>query len=448
MTIPRAFASRDRVSACLIVRNEEKRLGRCLGSLVGWTGEVIVVDTGSTDGTVGIAASFGAQVLHRRWQDDFGWARNVALEAAGRPWALSIDADEVLEVTDAEAFERALAVDQTSVSAFSADCRNLRDDGVVSVAPVMRLFRRDLPQMRFRGEVHEQVIAVAEHKARVAHADFLHLVHDGYTTAVMAEHRTNERNVPLARRMVAARPDEPFAWFCLGQALLGLGDEGSAAEATAAFEHALFETDARKSPRDESYLVSLYLNLVRVLRGSGQMAKAEGILARGLVDFPRSPDLHFLHGGMLLGQGRVDDAATEFVTCLTDEAQAFFVREEPGAAGFAAETQLGLCRVRQGRLTDAEGCFSRAVQQAPPVYGLPALLLGTLLLARGAAVDAEPLLRSVVRARPADVEARLKWAEALLALRRPDDAAAALLPALDDARVAKALDAITRGRRP
>src|SRR4051812_2485063 len=199
LTPPRpapAGARLSTVSLCMIVRDEAARLGRCLASALPWVGEAVVVDTGSTDGTVEIARRAGARVLSFAWCDDFARARNHALDAATRPWALVLDADEVLVVDDGAAWARAVAAagdgpDERAADsrvAYSIDCHDLLDDGSAAVGPVMRLFRRDLPDMRYRGEVHEQVVAVAERRRAAAHARFLHIEHDGHTGAVVAEH--------------------------------------------------------------------------------------------------------------------------------------------------------------------------------------------------------------------------------------------------------------------
>ena len=81
-----------KLSAVLIVKNEEANLARCLQS-IAWADEIIVVDTGSTDKTVDIASARGAKIFHIDWKG-FGPARQYALERAAGPWILSIDADE------------------------------------------------------------------------------------------------------------------------------------------------------------------------------------------------------------------------------------------------------------------------------------------------------------------------------------------------------------------
>ncbi|MBI2569905.1 MAG: glycosyltransferase family 2 protein [Candidatus Schekmanbacteria bacterium] len=85
------------ISAVIITKNEADRIGRCLASL-RFAAEVIVVDSGSTDGTVELATSLGARVVHHDWLG-YGPQKNYAISLATQPWTLSIDADE--EVTPA-----------------------------------------------------------------------------------------------------------------------------------------------------------------------------------------------------------------------------------------------------------------------------------------------------------------------------------------------------------
>jgi glycosyltransferase involved in cell wall biosynthesis len=94
-----------KISACLIVCNEEKNLARCLRSVAPVTDEIVVIDSGSADRTVEIARSFGARVIGQPWLGFVG-QKNFALEQAEHPWVLSIDADEELSPELAEAVTR------------------------------------------------------------------------------------------------------------------------------------------------------------------------------------------------------------------------------------------------------------------------------------------------------------------------------------------------------
>src|SRR5690606_7395009 len=80
----------------LIVKNEEKYLEKCLKSVIDIAGEIIVVDTGSTDRTKEIAANFTDKVFDFPWRDDFAAARNESIKYATKKWILCLDADEYL----------------------------------------------------------------------------------------------------------------------------------------------------------------------------------------------------------------------------------------------------------------------------------------------------------------------------------------------------------------
>jgi tetratricopeptide (TPR) repeat protein len=434
----RAFAmARQRITLCMIVRNEAPRLARCLTSALPWVNEALVVDTGSTDGTAALAEALGARVIHFAWCADFAKARNHAVENARTPWALVLDADEVLVVDDADAWSRAVSQEQTA--AFSVDCHDKLDDGGVAVGPILRLFRRDLPGMRYQGEVHEQITAVAERRYNTAHARFLHIDHDGHTGAIMREHGTVERNLTLARAMVASRSNDPFAWFCLGQALEAA--QSAPLRVIEVYEKALtlFLKDVAATNRDESYLAALWINLTRAVMRTGDRNKADQLSARAVAEFPTAPDLRFLRGRLLLEAGLAAAAVGEFEACLTPAARSFFIRQDPGATSYAAETQLGICYLRMGQLPAAEESLRRAMASAPDHYLLPRLMLGMLLMTRAAPVEAEKILRVAVNNRPDNADARLQWARALLSLQRRQEAEVALEPLRTDVRAAQLL---------
>jgi O-antigen biosynthesis protein len=96
-------ASNDTISLCMIVKNEEINIERCLMSIKPAVHEMIVVDTGSTDRTKDIAKACGAQVYDFEWTNDFSVARNVSLSKASSNWILILDADEVISSLDHKA---------------------------------------------------------------------------------------------------------------------------------------------------------------------------------------------------------------------------------------------------------------------------------------------------------------------------------------------------------
>lgn len=85
------------ISVCMIVKNEENRLARCLDSLQGLWDELVIVDTGSTDDTKKVAAKYAGRVYDYQWRDDFAHARNYAFSLAQCDYIYAPDADEILE---------------------------------------------------------------------------------------------------------------------------------------------------------------------------------------------------------------------------------------------------------------------------------------------------------------------------------------------------------------
>ena len=90
------------ISLCMITKNEEQHLSRCLSSVKKIADEIIIVDTGSEDQTVAIAHAFGAKVFEYEWDNNFARARNYSLSQATGDWILILDADECIAPHDME----------------------------------------------------------------------------------------------------------------------------------------------------------------------------------------------------------------------------------------------------------------------------------------------------------------------------------------------------------
>ena len=84
------------VSLCMIVKNEEAVLARCLESVRKLVDEIVIVDTGSTDKTVEIAKGYTDKVFHFEWIDDFSAARNFSFEKAAMDYQMWLDADDIV----------------------------------------------------------------------------------------------------------------------------------------------------------------------------------------------------------------------------------------------------------------------------------------------------------------------------------------------------------------
>lgn len=181
-----------KLSLCMIVKNEEDVLSRCLKSVKSIVSEIIIVDTGSTDRTPDIAKEFGATTLQYEWADDFCAARNFSLDQATGDWVLVLDADEVLIYDSSKQITRLLTDNQ--VEGYYIRVVNLLGeppDLETSDDMVVRLFR-NRREYRFEGPIHEQVKAsicqaVGDHALKRMP---LTIYHDGY----LAENIKKKKN--------------------------------------------------------------------------------------------------------------------------------------------------------------------------------------------------------------------------------------------------------------
>lgn len=143
------------LSLCMIVKNEERDLPRCLDSVRDLVSQTIVVDTGSADNSVTVAKRYGAEVIPFDFTTvDFAAARNHALARARGKWILVLDADETFNRTDLMTLQT-LTRGNENIGYFVERC-NQTQEKVSFTDWVVRLFPNRL-DYRYRGRVHETV---------------------------------------------------------------------------------------------------------------------------------------------------------------------------------------------------------------------------------------------------------------------------------------------------
>lgn len=367
--MPRTF-----VSAALIVRDEARHLEACLRTIVGHVDEIVVVDTGSSDDTREVAVAAGARLVERTWTDDFAAARNASIDAARGNWILYIDADE-----------RVVAFDRDLLDPQLADPRNV--GLTVQFRPITgytryrehRLFR-NLPDIRFRGAIHENIVPALE--ARCRHdgmriaASEVRIDHLGYDGDMQRKHR---RNLPLLQARVATDPDHIYSWAHLGETLLGLGDAEAAEQAWRSGVEAV-----RRRPRRTVADSLPHLHLVTLLLD--QKRDPDALLREGTDWFPDNHSLTWQQARRLLECGRCDEAMPLFARLAEVDP------ERPGDGPIAfnatifganAHAAMGLCAFRLGRYEESAACYARAQALAPGDAGIA--MRRTLAQARAAA---------------------------------------------------------------
>lgn len=420
---------RERLSLCMIVRNEAEKLGRCLISAAPWVGEMIIVDTGSTDDTVAIAESFGAKVVHFQWCDDFAAARNAGLEHATCHWVLVLDADEELVVELPEVW--ALLLQKDSPHRFHVRVRNSQELGKASWAPVLRLFTREQPGARFRSRIHEHLPAVSGVHVEQGILEGVWLRHDGYTHKATLERRKVERNVALSRLQVAEAPDDPHAWWCLATSL----PPSQAIEAVECFEKAL-QLLGRGPEVRGPLLASIYALGATAMQNAGLYGRAEEMLNEGLEIFPGYPDLLLQRGGIYLNSGRFERAERDFFAARSEAGRHYHLRfSDPHQSTVGARVGRGHALIRLGRVAEAEAEWLGAIPLVTPETASPLVPLAQLRMEAQAWQEALDFLEREMARVTANLDVKILAVRCLLELGQMDRAWELLIACEDSSAV-------------
>lgn len=250
----------SKISLCMIVRNEEKNIGRCLRSVEGLVDEIIVVDTGSTDKTPQIAKTLGAKVYFYPWKNDFSLARNESIKYAKYPWIFWLDADDYIEGKDKEnflSFKNMLS--KTEYMAFRMPTYSIRR-GIFNKKDVNYLTRifRNLPDIKFEGKIHEQVLfSISRLGGKVGTVD-IPIYHTGYEDPKILEEK-RQRNKEILESALKEEPKNPIFLTYLGRVYLEewIGGRGDVKKAKDMLLKAI-----KFFPESETnYLSYVYLNL-------------------------------------------------------------------------------------------------------------------------------------------------------------------------------------------
>lgn len=367
---------RPLLSACLIVKNEQRVMKRCLSSLKGVADEVIVVDTGSTDATVQLCLENGAIVHHAEWEHDFAKARNTAIDLATGQWVLVLDADEsILEPQGVKL--RNLLNAEAQAEGYFVKVINYYGYGHkvlgASVSSSMRLFRNN-PQYRYKGKIHEQIvepILQANPKAALLFTD-LEIEHDGYLTEVVRDKGKSRRNIELLEREVEEHGD-PFQRYNIAVEYIRAGD----------YELALKQL--RLCKLADRFLQRSYAHIVmkREIDTLDYMGRYEEALvvcdeaARAFADFP---DIFLSKGICSYRLGRWEEAETALTRALEIGEAPPQYSSNRGTGSYQATFYMGKLCERTKRYDDAIRWYLFTLRMKPD--SLPPFLRIIRLLVR------------------------------------------------------------------
>jgi len=295
------------ISLCMIVKNEEDNIERCLESIKRFVDEIIIVDTGSTDTTKKICFKYTDKIYDFIWNDDFAAARNFSISKASNDWVLILDADE--EVTN---------FNMENILNFVNDKRNdkvvgrikrinFMDDnkGVKRYSErVNRIFNKSY--FCYRGTIHEQIVSKDSENYSTELIDIC-VEHEGYLKGTMSRKGKLKRNINLLNKEIEKDSKDPYLFFQLGKSYYMLRDFQKACNC---FEKSLsFNLDFRLEYVED--LIESY--------GYSLIESGKYNLALNIKDydkyFGRSADFIFLLGMVYMNNAMFSEAVKCFENC-------------------------------------------------------------------------------------------------------------------------------------
>lgn len=349
-----------RISLCMIVRNEEQNIRRCLNSMLGAVDEIIVIDTGSSDATCQIAKEYGAIVQSFIWNDNFSAARNMSLELASGDWILFLDADEELDAGSA-AMLRQLCRDAAVDGYFIKIINYLGSEGWLDLAPdlVFRLFR-NRPDYRFHGAIHEQIVDVILEKNQQASykiAEEIVILHYGYLDEQIEAKDKKQRNLKLIQCEVAANPGNQLLRYHYGVELYR----------AQLYEQAAAELIKAANGLDPQtiYLPKLLRYIVLACHAAHNTEQALAVIEHSLRLFPNYADLYYYQGLAHYENKDYGLAYAAFRLALSMPEQPAYYASFSGVRGFRSYYCLGQIAEKFANQEEALHCYILSLRDNP-----------------------------------------------------------------------------------
>ena len=353
----------DTVSLCLIVKNEERCLSRCLESFKDVVDEICILDTGSTDKTVEIAESFGAKVDFFAWNDDFSEARNKNLEMATMDWIVVADADEYLKQEDIQTLKQALRIRQYDGFLIKTLNFNQEDSQQHIVNLNQRIFKNN-GNFRYQGKIHEQVVCIdPARKGEGFIAIDVGFYHTGYLRSEREEKEKNQRNLTILRAASKEEPETMFSLFNLANEFSN--DPNKHQEALNLYNRAYAYRDF-----GAGFMPKLMMFRLLAMIREKQWDEALEAIDDGLAAYPDFTDLVYQRGVVEKKKGLVLKAIASFKKCLAMGKPRAALEFSKLSYGYGAHFHLAEIYEQQEEFTKAFNHYQESLRLEKSRYEL------------------------------------------------------------------------------
>ncbi len=364
-----------KISACVIVKNEEKNIGSWLENVSAFADEIIINDTGSEDGTKTMITQFSEKhpdldmvLVESVWQDDFALAKNQCLDEATGDWIVFTDADELFNEPEFVKSYLYNLRDNEELQALYVPMANIEksDNSVINYFNALRIFRR-LDGLHYEGRIHESLmlgeVGLGKNDnlvTKVADKSLL-INHTGYSREMSP--KKAQRNLRLMYLDIESGQDIGKLYRYLAECYYMLK------EYQRALDNALLATQSPYQPiGQQGDMYWLALNAMEKLRYS-----CEDMLVladTGIRLFPELPDFYARRAMILTNDESYGDAIPLFQQSL-ELLETYNKQEAPAESSSIMSilhelyADLGLCLAGIGEIPSAEAMFKTALNINP-----------------------------------------------------------------------------------
>lgn len=303
------------ISICIIMKNEEKNIENCLQALTahgfgpdGPYGEIVLVDTGSTDRSMEIAGKYLPTIHHFEWINDFSAAKNYAAGCAKNDWIISIDADESMQSFDADTVQEFMLHHEDHIGSLhfiiSSEENNITTRGNFRLG---RMYHRK--HYYFTEPIHEQLTPIDSSHPYASCPLPVSIFHNGYAEDPETLSQKAARNNEILFRELERKPDNPYLYFQIAQSYMLCRDMEAAYEW---FGKGLaYDID----PKLE-YAQMMVIGYGECMLATNREQEALSLLSV-YDDFCDTPEFVFLIGQIYMNNNMYLKAYTEFLKCLS-----------------------------------------------------------------------------------------------------------------------------------
>lgn len=348
-----------KVSACVIVKDEELHIERWLDNMRKITKDLIVVDTGSADRTVELAKAGGARVFHFDWIDDFAAAKNFAIEQAKGDWIVFLDADEYFTDASLKNVRKYIEQYHRNPKADALVCKIINVDAdaeneLINEFYNLRMFR-NVPWLRYKNKVHE-MLTKANGAIQLMILDTgVEIYHTGYTKSIIRQKL--ERNLALLQKDIAEVGEQARHYRYLCDCYYGLDQYDLALK----YARLHVASGQRSLGRDNS----VKKRLIECLDLTGA-SEAEFLaeIDRQIAAYPDDPEFLWYKAEYLARNERYAEAEAYFAQLLSLAAQQKKDFDLSTFEGRRARIYLRLAQIahKKGDLAVAEASFQEVVR--------------------------------------------------------------------------------------